>query len=118
VWGSEQIDTLTDHCSLCKSFFDFTLLYTANTFRIFTTFGIIGYAILIGNDPRVKPGVSYFGIYLAAMGIYPLISNVIALTAGNVGPFLGAILGLLIHPFDRLKEHTRDPSFRLCVFLA
>ncbi len=55
--------------------------------RGFTTLGIIGYAILIGNDPRDKPGVSYFAIYLAAMGIYPLISNVIALTAGNVSFF-------------------------------
>ncbi len=66
----------------------------------FTTFGIIGYAILIGNDPRKKPGVSYFAIYLAAMGIYPLISNIVALTAGNTeGAYKRSVVMAVSVPF-------------------
>ncbi len=45
--------------------------------------GVIGYIILIVNNPKHKPGVSYFAIYLAAMGIYPMIANTIAIVAGN-----------------------------------
>ncbi|PWN47220.1 MFS general substrate transporter [Violaceomyces palustris] len=45
--------------------------------------GMAGYAILIGNDVTKRPGVSYFGIYLGAIGIYPLIANTISLVAGN-----------------------------------
>lgn len=37
---------------------------------VLSVVGVIGYVILIANDPRSKPGVSYFAIYLAACGIY------------------------------------------------
>lgn len=60
--------------------------------------GIIGYAILIGVDPRQTPGASYFGIYLAAAGIYPLIANTIALTGSHIeGTYKrGVVMGVVI----------------------
>lgn len=30
--------------------------------------GVVGYIVLIANNPKSKPGVSYFGVYLAALG--------------------------------------------------
>ncbi|GAC93479.1 transporter [Pseudozyma hubeiensis SY62] len=50
---------------------------------VLSVVGVIGYVILIANDPRSKPGVSYFAIYLAACGIYPMIPNTIAIVANN-----------------------------------
>ncbi|UZJ56119.1 hypothetical protein CBS101457_005439 [Exobasidium rhododendri] len=43
--------------------------------------GIAGYIILISSR---LPGLSYFGIYLAAAGIYPCIPNTIALTSTSI----------------------------------
>lgn len=44
---------------------------------------IVGYIILIANDPADKPGVSYFACYLAASGIYPMIPNTVAMVGVN-----------------------------------
>lgn len=43
--------------------------------------GIIGFAMLAGTS---NPSVQYAGVYLAALGIYPCISNTISWTANNV----------------------------------
>lgn len=51
---------------------------------VFFPIGIIGYIILIAADPHKVSGVSYFGIYLAATGIYPMIPNTIALTGSSI----------------------------------
>lgn len=45
---------------------------------------IIGYIILLAVDPAEAPGASYFGCYLSAIGIYPMIPNTIALTGSHV----------------------------------
>lgn len=43
--------------------------------------GLIGYIILMVST---KPGLSYFAVFLAASGIYPLIPNTIAWVSNNV----------------------------------
>lgn len=48
-------------------------------------FGIIGYAILLGNsDPVRRPGVSYVGTFFAAGGIFPAVALVLSWPAINV----------------------------------
>lgn len=37
---------------------------------VLSVLGVVGYIILIANDPKHKPGVSYFAIYLAAIGMH------------------------------------------------
>ncbi|KAN0061787.1 hypothetical protein ACQY0O_005780 [Thecaphora frezii] len=62
--------------------------------------GVVGYAILIGNDPTEKPGVSYFACYLAAAGIYPMIPNTITLVAGNSeGAYTRAVVMAVVISF-------------------
>ncbi|KAF2636168.1 MFS nicotinic acid transporter-like protein Tna1 [Massarina eburnea CBS 473.64] len=52
---------------------------------ITSTLAIIGYSILLGNEnPTKKPGVSYVGVFLAAMGIYPSVALVLSWPAVNV----------------------------------
>ena len=48
---------------------------------IFLAFGATGYIILIASR---NAALSYFAIYLAATGIFPLIPNTVALVANNV----------------------------------
>ena len=59
---------------------------------------IIGYIILITVDPDKAPEASYFAIYLAAAGIYPLIPNSVALTGGHIeGSYKrGVVMGIVI----------------------
>ena len=46
----------------------------------------IGYCILLGNtDPTARPGVSYVGVFFAAVGIYPTTGLVLSWPAVNVG---------------------------------
>lgn len=45
---------------------------------------IVGYIILLAVNPADAPGASYFGCYLSALGIYPMIPNTIALTGSHV----------------------------------
>ncbi|KAF1959380.1 MFS nicotinic acid transporter-like protein Tna1 [Byssothecium circinans] len=55
-------------------------------FTIITSaLAIIGYIILLTNEnPSKKPGVSYLGTFLAAMGIYPSVALVLSWPAVNV----------------------------------
>jgi hypothetical protein len=43
-------------------------------------FGIVGFSMLMGAK---SPHVRYAGIYLGAMGIYPIVANTIAWVANN-----------------------------------
>ncbi|KAF1814395.1 MFS nicotinic acid transporter-like protein Tna1 [Eremomyces bilateralis CBS 781.70] len=56
---------------------------------------VIGFAMLLGSD---NAGVKYTGTYLAALGIYPTISNTITWASNNVeGVFKrGIVLGMVI----------------------
>lgn len=47
---------------------------------VFMSIGVAGYIVLIASR---NAGVSYFAIYLAAVGIYPLIPNIVAWTGSN-----------------------------------
>ncbi|KAK3897639.1 hypothetical protein C8A05DRAFT_47821 [Staphylotrichum tortipilum] len=60
-----------------------------------SVFAIIGFAVLIGTD---NPGAQYAGTFLAALGIYPCISNTISWMANNVeGVYKrGVVLGFVI----------------------
>lgn len=52
------------------------------------TIVVIGYAILLGNDPREKPGVSYFALFLCVAGVAPAIPMTIVWTGNNLSPTL------------------------------
>lgn len=58
--------------------------------------GIIGFSMLLGSG---KPGVQYAGTFLAALGIYPCISNTVSWVANNTegvykrGVTLGFVIG-------------------------
>ncbi|KAG7292781.1 hypothetical protein NEMBOFW57_002824 [Staphylotrichum longicolle] len=60
-----------------------------------SVFGVAGFAMLLGSD---APAVQYAGTYLAALGIYPCISNTISWVANNVeGVYKrGVVLGFVI----------------------
>ncbi|GAA6062195.1 hypothetical protein JCM10212_006476 [Sporobolomyces blumeae] len=47
---------------------------------------VIGYAIILGNDPIAKPGVSYFALFLTVGGVAPSIACTISWLGCNVGP--------------------------------
>ena len=49
--------------------------------RIFSCIGLAGYIILVASR---NAALSYFGVYLAACGIYPNIPNTIAWVSNNV----------------------------------
>jgi MFS family permease len=52
---------------------------------ITTSVAIIGYIILLANkNPTARPGLSYAGTFLAAMGIYPSVALVLSWPAVNV----------------------------------
>ena len=56
-------------------------LFTLST----TSLAIIGYIILLSNkNPTKRPGLSYAGTFLAAMGIYPSVALVLSWPAVNV----------------------------------
>ncbi|KAK4044349.1 major facilitator superfamily domain-containing protein [Parachaetomium inaequale] len=57
--------------------------------------GVAGFAMLLGTD---NPAVQYAGTFLAALGIYPCISNTISWVANNVeGVYKrGVVLGFVI----------------------
>ncbi|KAH7098254.1 MFS general substrate transporter [Auriculariales sp. MPI-PUGE-AT-0066] len=62
---------------------------------IFFSVGLVGYSILVGSR---NPKLSYFAVYLAASGIYPLIANTIAWAANNTeGSYKRSVtLGMVI----------------------
>ncbi|BGP47719.1 hypothetical protein JCM10450v2_003584 [Rhodotorula kratochvilovae] len=58
---------------------------------------VIGYAILLGTDPRAKPGVSYFALFLCVAGVAPCIANTITWAGNNMSPTLkrGTGMGMM-----------------------
>jgi MFS family permease len=62
---------------------------------IVSLLGVVGFAMLLGTD---APAVQYAGTFLAALGIYPCISNTISWMANNVeGVYKrGVVLGFVI----------------------
>ena len=57
------------------------MTYRVPDYRIFSCIGLAGYIILIASR---NAALSYFGVYLAACGIYPNIPNTIAWVSNNV----------------------------------
>lgn len=64
---------------------------------ITTSTAIIGYIILLTNkDPKQRPGVSYTGVFFAAVGIYPSVALILSWPAINVsGQTKRAVAGAL-----------------------
>jgi hypothetical protein len=62
---------------------------------VVSTIGVIGFTMLIAS---AQPGVQYAGTFLAALGIYPCISNTITWMANNIeGVYKrGVVLGFVI----------------------
>jgi hypothetical protein len=62
---------------------------------IVSLIGIVGFAMLLGTN---TPAVKYAGTFLAALGIYPCISNTISWMANNIeGVYKrGVVLGFVI----------------------
>ncbi|CUA74713.1 putative transporter C1002,16c [Schizosaccharomyces pombe 972h-] [Rhizoctonia solani] len=77
---------------------------------IFLTIGIAGYIILITSR---NPALSYFAVYLAASGIYPLIPNTIAWMSNNVeGSYKRSVaLGMIIS-FGNLNGAVSSNIYR------
>lgn len=66
--------------------------------------GVIGYVILIANNPKHLPALSYFACYLAAIGIYPMIANTIAVVAGNSeGAYVRSVVTGVVISFGNLN---------------
>ncbi|GAA5847715.1 hypothetical protein JCM3766R1_000741 [Sporobolomyces carnicolor] len=63
-------------------------------FNVFwMTVTVIGYAILLGINPREKPGVAYFALFLCVGGVSPSIPCTIAWLGVNVGPGFKRAMG-------------------------
>lgn len=65
--------------------------------------GMAGYALLIGAQ---GPGARYAGVFLAAMGIYPCVSNTIAWCSNNTEGrhSSSSILSAIANPSRRLQK--------------
>lgn len=90
---------------------------------------IIGYIILLANKhPKARPGVSYFGTFLAAIGIYPSVALVLCWPAINVSGQtkratanamqisignLGAVLGTQLYRANMGPRYVLGHSFAL-----
>lgn len=71
---------------------------------VLSVVGVVGYIILISNDAARKPGVSYFAIYLAACGIYPMIPNTIAIVANNSeGAYVRSVVTGVVISFGNIN---------------
>ena len=95
-----------------------------------SSIAIVGYIILLANS---KPGVSYFGIILAAMGIYPATALVLAWPANNVSGQtkratanamqisignLGAVLGTQLYRTESAPRFFLGHGFALGYLVA
>lgn len=96
---------------------------------ITSSVAIIGYIILLANkNPQVQPGVSYAGVFLAAIGIYPSVALVLSWPAINVSGQtkratanamqisignLGAVLGTQLYRANTAPRYVLGHSFAL-----
>ncbi|KAI8935512.1 hypothetical protein NX059_008083 [Plenodomus lindquistii] len=90
---------------------------------------IIGYIILLANKhPKTSPGVSYAGVFLAAIGIYPSVALVLSWPAINVSGQtkratanamqisignLGAVIGTQLYRANTAPRYVLGHSFAL-----
>ncbi|KAI5474744.1 hypothetical protein MNV49_002522 [Pseudohyphozyma bogoriensis] len=64
-------------------------------FNVFwMTIVVIGYAILLGVNPKEYPGVAYFALFLCVAGASPCISNTITWCGNNLGPVYKRAVGM------------------------
>jgi MFS family permease len=105
--------------------------YARRAFFIIATssLAIIGYIILLANsNPKSRPGVSYLGTFLAAVGIYPSVALVLCWPAINVSGQtkratsnamqisignLGAVLGTQLYRPNTAPRYVLGHSFAL-----
>lgn len=101
---------------------------------ITTSLAIIGYIILLTNEfPNKRPGVSYTGTFLAAMGIYPSVALVLSWPAINVSGQtkratanaaqisignLGAVMGTQLYRPKTAPRYLLGHSFALGYLVA
>lgn len=94
-----------------------------------STVAIIGYIILLANtNPKARPGVSYVGVFFAAIGIYPSVALVLSWPAINVSGQtkratanamqisignLGAVLGTQLYRTNTSPRYVLGHSFAL-----
>ncbi|KAF1922947.1 MFS transporter [Didymella exigua CBS 183.55] len=94
-----------------------------------SAFAVIGYIILLANkNPKTRPGVSYAGMFLAAIGIYPSVALVLSWPAINVSGQtkratanamqisignLGAVLGTQLYRPNTAPRYVLGHSFAL-----
>ncbi|THH26980.1 hypothetical protein EUX98_g7204 [Antrodiella citrinella] len=72
--------------------------------------GAAGYIILIASR---TPGLSYFGVYLAACGIYPNIPNTIAWVSNNVeGSYKRSVTLAMVISFGNLNGAVSSNVYR------
>ncbi|KAF1845065.1 MFS transporter [Cucurbitaria berberidis CBS 394.84] len=96
---------------------------------ITSSVAIVGYIILLANkNPKARPGVSYVGVFFAAIGIYPSVALVLSWPAINVSGQtkratanamqisignLGAVLGTQLYRPITAPRYVLGHSFAL-----
>ncbi|EJT99766.1 MFS general substrate transporter [Dacryopinax primogenitus] len=77
---------------------------------IFLTVGAAGYIILIASR---NPALSYFAVYLAASGIYPLIPNTVAFVSNNTeGSYKRSVVLAMVIGFGNLNGAVSSNIYR------
>ncbi|KZO94375.1 MFS general substrate transporter [Calocera viscosa TUFC12733] len=77
---------------------------------IFLAVGATGYIILIASR---NPALSYFAVYLAASGIYPLIPNTVAFVSNNVeGSYKRSVALAMVIGFGNLNGAVSSNIYR------
>jgi len=76
----------------------------------FFVVGAIGYIILITSN---SAGLSYFGVFLAACGIYPLIPNIVAWSSNNVeGTYKRSVTLAMVISFGNINGAVSSNVYR------
>lgn len=71
---------------------------------VLSVIGVIGYVILISNDAKRNPSLSYAAVYLASIGIYPMIPNNIAIVANNSeGAYVRSVITGVVISFGNIN---------------
>ncbi|KAJ4371405.1 hypothetical protein N0V83_004622 [Neocucurbitaria cava] len=94
-----------------------------------SSIAIIGYIILLANkNPHARPGISYVGVFFAAIGIYPSVALVLSWPAINVSGQtkratanamqisignLGAVIGTQLYRPNTAPRYVLGHSFAL-----
>ncbi len=82
--------------------------------RICSCVGLAGYIILVASR---SAGLSYFGVYLAACGIYTNIPNTIAWVSNNVeGSYKRSVTLAMVISFGNINGAVSSNVVRLQLF--